>query len=101
MLKIKDSVDLKELEKFGFKEVQQDKRINYIYMPVKETWLNSGNLIKINADRNLFNLNYYEKEDRIINFEFNTQATNDFNKTIIVLYDLIQAELVEKVEEER
>lgn len=33
MLKIKDDIDLKELKKFGFKLVQQNKRINYIYMP--------------------------------------------------------------------
>lgn len=35
MLKIKDEIDLKELEKFGFKLVQQDKRINYIYMTIE------------------------------------------------------------------
>lgn len=31
MLKIRDDVDLKKLEKFGLKKIQQDKRINYIY----------------------------------------------------------------------
>ncbi len=98
MLKIKDNVDLKKLKKFGFKEIQQDKRINYIYMPVKEAWQNSGNSITIYPDRSLFNLEYYEGEDKVIEFEFNEQATYDFRKTIDTLYDLIQAGLVEKVE---
>lgn len=98
MLKIKDNVDLKVLKKFGFKEVQQNKRINYIYMPVDEAYNNLGNSITVNDDRNLYNLDYYIDEDRLMSFRFNTQATYDFNKTIEVLYDLIQAGLVEKVE---
>ena len=98
MLKIKDDVDLKELEKFGFKKVQQDKRINYIYMPAKEAYFNYGNSIEVNADTNLFTLDYYQGEDRLINFEFNTQASEDFEKTMTVFYDLIKADIVEKVE---
>lgn len=96
-LKIKDEVDLKELKKYGFKEVQQNKRINYIYMPVDEAYNNHGNSIIVNADTNLYNLDYYIGEDRLMSFGFNEQATYDFNKTMCVLYDLIQAGLVEKV----
>lgn len=95
-LKIKDDVDLKMLKKYGFKEVQQDKRINYIYMPVDKAYNNLGNSITVNADTNLYNLGYYEGEDRLIEFSFNEQATYDFNKTICVLYDLIKDGLVEK-----
>lgn len=98
-LKIKDEVDLKVLKKYGFKEVQQNKRINYIYMPVDEVYNNLGNSITVNADTNLYNLDYYEGEDRLMSFSFNEQATYDFNKTMCVLYDLIQAGLVEKVDE--
>ncbi len=97
MLKIIDDVDLKELEKkYKFKQIQQNKRINYIYKPNEY----SSNSIIVCNDRNLFNLNYYIDQDRQIEFNFNTQATSDFDKTISVLFDLIQAGLVEKVKEE-
>lgn len=96
-LKIKDDVDLKVLKKYGFKEVQQNKRINYIYMPADEAYNNLGNSIVVNADTNLYNLDYYIGEDRLISFSFNEQATYDFNKTMCVLFDLISAGLVEKV----
>ena len=61
MLKIKDNVDLKELEKFGFK---------------KESWF----------DNQIVYVKSYE--------QYNTYFD-------VTLYDLIQAGLVEKVEEER
>ena len=35
MLKIRDDVDFKKLEQFDFQKIQQDKRINYIYIPVQ------------------------------------------------------------------
>lgn len=98
MLKIKDDVDLKVLLKYGFKEVQQNKRINYICMPA-EAWNNCGNSIIVNNDSNLFNLDYYQGEDRTMEFRFNEQATEEFNKILTVLFDLIKADLVEKVEE--
>lgn len=98
MLKIKNDVNLEILLKFGFKKVQQDKRVNYIYMPA-EVWSNCGNSIRINNDSNLFNLNYYHGEDREIVFRFNEQATEEFNKTIEVLFKLIKADLVEITEE--
>lgn len=96
-LKIKDNVDLNKLLKFGFKQVQQNKRINYIYMP-SEVWENYGNSITINNDTNLFNLDRYIGEDRLINFRFNEQATEEFDETMAVIFDLIKADMVEKVE---
>lgn len=98
MLKIRDDVDLKVLLKFGFKEVQQNKRINYIYMP-SDVWNNCGNSIRVNNDSNLYNLDYYQGEDRTIIFRFNEQATEEFNKTITVLFKLFQGNLIEIVEE--
>ena len=96
MLKIRDDVDVKELEKFGFREVQQNKRINYIYTPHRSIEDFTGNMIVVNNDRNLFNYNYYLDEDRQISFRLNTEATYDFEKTMNVIYDLIKANLVEK-----
>ena len=97
MLKIRDDVDLKVLLKFGFKEVQQNKRINYIYMP-STVWDNCGNSIRVNNDRNLFNMDYYIGEDRLIIFRFNELATEEFNKTMTILFKLIKADLIEDVE---
>lgn len=96
MLKIKDNVDLKILKKYGFKEVQQNKRINYIFFPRNQN-INSGNVIVINNDRNLFNYDYYLDEDREIHFDLNTQASYDFEEVMNKFYDLIQAKIVEKI----
>lgn len=85
MLKIKDSVDLKELEKYGFKycdvskydDFLDEKFMSYIY---------KNKQIYIDEDRSFAHcewpesMNLSEKED--------------------MLYDLIKADLVEKVEGE-
>lgn len=73
MLKIKDDVDLKELEKFGFK-----KDIEEQYMI--ENWD-----IFVGTEKN--------ERELVLDFGFN-------NENISVLYDLIQAGLVEKIEKE-
>lgn len=96
MLKIRDDVDFKKLEQFNFQKIQQDKRINYIYTPHKSIEDFTGNMIVINEDRNLFNYNCYLDEDRQIRFRLNTAATYDFEQTMNVIYDLIQANLVVK-----
>ena len=75
MLKIKDDVDLKELEKFGFKYV---KNSNY---PM------------------LSNQKYYYDYARTMAVYENTKVIiikHTDNKTIDTLYDLVQAGLVEK-----
>ena len=71
MLKIKEEVDLKELEKFGFKK---DEEQQYMIEDLD---------IFVGTDEN-------EKE-LVLDFGFN-------NENINILYDLIQAGLVEKVE---
>lgn len=98
MLKIKDNVDLEILhKKYNFKKVQQNKRINYIYFP-KGCDINiTGNVIVVCNDRNLFNYDYYIDEDREIKFRLNECATYEFEEIMNVLYDLIQANMVEKV----
>ena len=72
MLKIKDSVDLKELEKYGF---EKNKNIYYFKNICNAT------VLMVFDNRKISN-----PED---------DPGND------KLYDLIQANLVEKVEEER
>ena len=83
MLKIKDNVDLKELEKFGFGGNRNPESIYYgcweLYDNNKEVnyFINNARTITINPHR-----------DKTIIEETDT------------LYDLIQANLVEKVEVE-
>ena len=84
MLKIKDNVDLKELEKFGFDtsaspEVQGIAKIDF-----SNNWIDDhfGMILG-------FGLCIWDSTREIINWE-------DGNLDII--YDLIQAGLVEKVE---
>lgn len=76
MLKIKDDVDLKELEKFGFFLKTKSEIIKYV-------WKNRYYVDCIEIDL----------ETRQI------RCLGDKNANV-VLYDLIQAGLVEKVKEE-
>lgn len=75
MLKIKDDVDLKELEKFGFKYV---KNSNYPMLSNQKYYYDYVGTMAV-----------YENTKVII-------IKHTDNKTIDTLYDLIQAELVEK-----
>ena len=93
MLKIKDNVDLKELERFGFK--QPDSPYAYCYY-VKDIDVNCARVsickLKLNnIDREIFfdyhpDLDYEEFQDV-------------FKEYQNIIFDLIQAGLVEKVEE--
>ena len=78
MLKIKNNVDLKELEKFGF-ELKEDE---WEYNTCKQEDGFSGFTVDI--------------DDRLIN-----NYSSVSRKNLDVIYDLIEAGLVEKVEEER
>ena len=74
MLKIKDNVDLKELEKFGFDIEQTKDEFDQIY----------------GFDSNLL----FYKDSKTIILPWNKQDT-----ALNTLYDLIKADLVEKVGE--
>lgn len=76
MLKIKDNVDLKQLEKFGFRKVED----YYIIMGRYFAHIRIG-------------------ENKHIEFRDEFYYIEDFNM-IDVLFDLIQAGLVEKIEKE-
>jgi len=75
VLKIKDNVDLKELEKFGFKEV------NYVNTKIYKYENDYGNII-LGLDR-LIHLNH---------------ITVNNTSLLDIIYDLIKADLVEVVD---
>ena len=84
MLKIKDNVDLKELENFGFKYIVE-KYKSYIYI---------NKFIEIDIFLDLEN----ECENKVL-FMLTSQYNRNY-ANLDILYDLIQAGLVEKVKEE-
>ena len=99
MLKIKDDVDLKKLEKFGFKpKYSEDTGEIYEYYRINGD--KKGTTIKYNDN---FNKKYKYRNFWEV-FIWNREFTNhgyveltDYDYEI--LYDLIKAGLVEKVEE--
>lgn len=84
MLKIKDEVDLKELEKFGFKYDEETK----MYY---KNCIGTFNKFFIPTENNLD-----EFRGQII---FHNQSNFATTLYLDTLYDLIQAGLVEKIEE--
>ena len=92
LLKIKDNVDLKELEKFGFE-------YNYEFgvgMYIKSMWYEEevDDLIYGKSIQDFCNrISLFEK-DRKIRDNYSSQVKMDYD----TLFDLIQAGLVEKVE---
>ena len=84
MLKIKDNVDLKELEKFGFLK-----------------WENGCGTIGYSKYFVRGSINIIEKDKEFDN-EYNNERVikdNDVIHDVDIIYDLIQAGLVEKVED--
>ena len=87
MLKIKDNVDLKELEKFGFKKDNVAYLYEYIITILDETfiggtWCNCDEVVVLAVD-----------DERKIKI-------SDEDLVADILFDLIQAGLVEKVKGE-
>lgn len=117
MLKIKDDVDLKELEKFGFKEKWsykpvQDENGKVIRKPKKKpngeytkklyTQWEKANKYYEYIDANEWECWYIEtqyhiKEDKIINVYYDTNLDTINETNCDLLYDLIKAGLVEKI----
>ena len=79
MLKIKDNVDLKELEKYGFHSWGPLGELHYC-KSVQYTYYNE--------------INYVVKEDRKIQINTYDDCDSILDDT---LYDLIKADMVEKV----
>ncbi len=83
MLKIRDDVDLKELEKFGFEKLENGPRGHkYIYFRYDK------------YGRELYNL--YINKDNYIRFR-SPDSVIIAGSMQTLLYDLIKADLVEKV----
>jgi hypothetical protein len=82
MLRIKPGVDLKELEKYGFKNVSYK---NYVYKP------------KVDIDLNEIWVDGDTKKIDIIDYTHNVEYIIDEN--LDKLFELIQAGFVEKVED--
>lgn len=87
MLKIKDNVDLKELEKFGFRNefATPIRKLRYVYTP------------KVDMDLNEIWVDGDTKKICIVDYARDLGYIVDEN--LDKLFDLIQAGLVEKVEE--
>ena len=82
MLKIKDNVDLEELEKFGF-EYEYEENMDGDYCEWCELFVDNQKIIGISTT--------YNYEVQIYNF-------NQYQDIILnTLFDLIQSGLVEKV----
>ena len=102
MLKIKDDVDLKELEKFGFKET---KNKEWVYLEHKTTYFYRDDKRKLKKEVccELIKIDRYR--DIVINADikqFPKEQIYGYGSNIIdlnILYDLIKADLVEKVGE--
>jgi hypothetical protein len=90
MLKIKDNVDLKELEKYGFVDYNED------------IYLDKMGELKISL---LFGVPFVNKQTRELNILTSLTKLDEFGegvKEVVMtenIYDLIKANLVEKVEE--
>jgi hypothetical protein len=87
MLKIKDNVDLKELEKYDFCEYEEDTKIDGIPI-LYDKYCYKDFYIYITKDKKI----YGEQCDYI-------RGNVLGNENFVILYDLIKADLVEKVEE--
>jgi hypothetical protein len=105
MLKIKDNVNLKELEKFGFiKEIKKEKTHKYKYRNGEEDYYteilykydNGINTIEILERRKNSDWRHINQEREIYVYESDYEM--GISKDMIsIIYDLIQAKLVEKV----
>lgn len=105
MLKIKDNVDLKELEKFGFKQVKDGHWEEWIYLGYKTTYFYrdsnrrlrkdvSSELIKVDRYRTIvinMDIKIFPKEE--------IYGYGGWTTDLEPIYDLIKADMVEKVEE--
>ena len=94
MLKIKDDIDLKELEKFGFKpKYDEDTGKIIAYEKKKEKTEYEGLMVKIKETQSKIRI---FKSFRQKDMEWRVNKYTDYFD-IDTLYDLIKADLIEKV----
>ena len=94
MLKIKDSVDLKELEKFGFKFTYDPTTGDFEYAEKKI-------ILGIPKHSYLLGIDKNRKLELFIytNYALQGISSNIDDMLLDNIYDLIKADMVEKVEE--
>ena len=95
MLKIKDNIDLKELEKFGFEYDDEFDVGMYIKSKHYKKELNDpiyGKYEELFSDR----ICVFENDRKIITDNYSLQNKMDYD----TLFDLIQAGLIEKVSDD-
>jgi hypothetical protein len=80
MLKIKDNIDLKELEKFGFKKYGNEYSTDFMIGTFVDCWF------KVNCLNRILEMKVCSSEDCSVPVEFGCE----------LLFDLIKADLVEK-----
>lgn len=95
MLKIKDDVDLKELEKFGFKKVGGIEKEWYFYY-YEKIIIGILNAYLIRIDGYTRKIKIYKNLSLDLSF-----ANRELVKRNKKIKDLIKARLVEKIEEEK
>ena len=94
MLKIKDSVNIEELERFGFKpKYDEDTGEVIAYQKVNKEIEYEGLTVKVEGIKSKIRIFKRTKKGWLIN-KYNERFDID------TLYDLIQAGLVEKMEED-
>ena len=82
MLKIKDNVDLKELEKFGFRKFDNEYSTDFMIGKYVDCWF------KVSCFDRILEMKVCSSEDCSVPVEFGCE----------LLFDLIKADLVEKVD---
>ena len=88
MLKIKDNVDLKELENYGFKSSDS---YYYRFYKYYEEFGKSGTRIEKDTGT------YHKRQILHTDFFYDNQKTSE--ETASNIFDLIKADLVEKVDD--
>lgn len=98
MLKIKDSVDLKELEKYGFKKHKRDDKYVVVSKWVMERIYGEDSLGMETNEYSLHSFPIIELSQTGCGLRIDLVAKWDYvEKALETIYDLIQAGLVEKV----
>lgn len=102
MLKIKDNVDLKELEKFGFSYTSENKKFMSTYKSNYSPFDISEMLFEVDSDRKIIyrlqNYSMYCNSLEELESDYK-KITENYKKFKEITNDLIKADLVEKVDE--
>lgn len=110
MLKVKDNVDIKELEKFGFKPKYSEdtgELVEYFYVNVDNFGFTKGIKVKKKTQKpNRLRIRFTFKKNKLgvplvkESKVWKVDAENYYDIDFDILFDLIQAGLIEKVEAE-